>query len=86
VLYISGYSSICEPARLIKKQSPVYVSHQPLLINTEIALVPSLPLSYSLARLIERTAEWQKDQSTQEDKQNHFTDKKMSLFHHFFPF
>ena len=56
-LYISGYSSICELARFIQKQNPVYVCHHPLLINTKIALVPSMPLSHSLARLLERTAE-----------------------------
>jgi hypothetical protein len=86
VLYISGYSSICELARLIQKQNPVYVCHHPLLINTKIALVPSMPLSHCLARLLGRTAEGYKDQSTQEDKQNHFTGKKISFFHHFFPF
>jgi len=56
------------------------------LINTKIALVPSLALSQCLARLLGRTAKGQKNKSTQEDKQNHFTDKKISLFHHFFPF
>jgi hypothetical protein len=48
--------------------------------------VPSLPLSQCFARLLERTAEERKNQSTQEDKQNCFTDKKISFFHHFFPF
>jgi len=83
VLYISGYSFICELARLIQKQNPVYVCHHPLLINTKIALVPSMPLSHGLARLLERTARGQENQSTQEDSQNHFTDKKRSIFHHF---
>jgi hypothetical protein len=86
VLYTSGYSFIREPARSVQKQNPVYVCHHPLLINTKIAFVPSLALSQCLARLLVRTAEGQKHKSTQEDKQNHFTDKKISLFHHFFPF
>lgn len=86
VLYVSGYPFIGELARLIQEQNPVYVCHHLLLINTKIALVSSPPLSHSLARLLGRTAEGHKDQSTQEDKQNHFTDKKISLLHHFFPF
>lgn len=86
VLYTSGCSFICEPAWPVQKQNPVYVCHHPLLINAHIALVPSLPFSQCLARLLERTAEERKDQSTQKDKQNYFTDKKISLFHHFFPF
>ena len=57
VLYISGYSSICESAWPIQKQNPVYVCHHLLLIKTKIALVPSIPLSHSLSRLLERTAE-----------------------------
>ena len=57
VLYVSGYSFICELARLIHEQNPVYVSHQPLPINTKNALVPSMPLSHGLARLLESTAE-----------------------------
>lgn len=82
-IYVSGYPSICQLARPIQEQNLVYVCHHLLLLNTKNAFVPSIPLSHGLARLLERTSRGQESQSTQEDSQNHFTDKKRSIFHHF---
>ena len=65
VLSVSGYPSACELTRLIQEQNLVDILHHLLIINTKNAFVPSLSLSYGLARLLKRTAIGQEHQNTQ---------------------
>jgi hypothetical protein len=53
---IHGYPLVGKLARFVDEQSPVYVGHQILLINNKVAQMPSLPLSCSFARLLNKEA------------------------------
>jgi len=84
VLSVSGYPFISEPAGSIEEQDLVYVFHHLLLINTKIAEVPSMAFRCSFTRLLERsTTAGQQNQSTQDNTQQHFTAKNITIFHHF---
>jgi len=79
----SRYSLIGEFAGLIKEQNHVDICHHLLTIDPEIALMPSASFCCRLAQLLGCTAAGQKNQSTQNNRQNHLTYKNRNAFHHF---
>ena len=65
MLCISGQPLVTEPAGFVKKQSLINIRYHSLLIDTEIALMSSLPLGGSFAHLLGGATNRKKNQCTQ---------------------
>lgn len=65
-----GYLLVGELAWFIHEQSPVYVGHHILLVNSKVAQMPSMTLSCSFARLLKKGAATKpENQNTQKNRQ-----------------